>query len=306
MARVLHALDSWNIGGIQELVLLISRHSKHKHDVWGGRGTMSPIMDAEGITTWEGGPPADAKYDVYVGHGVGGWSYNNSFRWAKDRGMRTVEVMHSNAKSQTDPSLTDRFVGLSRLAASISGHHKDVRVIYAIVEVDKYARQDPKYIGRLSRLAPEKRPMTFVDLARKFPSEKFAIAGDGALMNDVRRNAPPNLDVLGMIRDFPAFYSSLRLFVFPTKDECCCTSVAMAQAAGVPVICQNIAALQETTGSTASLASTDAEFSDRVADYIRNPTPYEEMAVLGKIWARASFSPEVVSGKWDALIDELT
>jgi len=303
---ILHCLDSWNIGGIQELVLRLHQNSSHQHDTWGYAGTMTPYMQQAGMVNWAGGPPAEVGYDVVVGHGVGGWSYNDTFKWAKARGCHTVEVMHSNARSQTDPALVDAFVSLNHIADKLNLHMPNRQVIYVIVPTDEFLiARYTQYIGRLSRLAAEKRPGDFVELARKFPGEKFVIAGDGAERERIEPGAPSNVRFVGMVRDFPAFYGQLKLFVFPTQDECCSASVAMAQAAGVSCIVQDIPSLRETTGGYAVFCKDLNTFEGAIRAYMDRPDDYREMALAGWEWAREQFTPKKTAGAWDAFLEGL-
>ena len=258
------------------------------------------------MVIWTGGPPADVPYDVVVGHGVGGWSYNDTFNWAKTRGCKTVECMHSNARSLTDPSLVNAFVSLNHIADRLNLHMPNRRVIYAIIETDEFlVARYTQYIGRLSRLAQEKRPGDFVELARKFPGERFILAGDGPEGDRIRANAPGNLELTGTIRDFPGFYGRLKLFVFPTQDECCCASVAMAQAAGVPCIVQDIPPLRETTGGYAAFCNGPGAFENAVRYFLEDPGHFRELALKGWEWAREKFSVKTTVGAWDNLLESL-
>lgn len=307
--NILHCLDNSNIGGIQELVLNLYLHDKaNHHDFWAADGTMAPIMREAGMMLWNGGPPQELQdtrfYQVVVGHTVGGWSHRDLFTWAKERGAKTIEVMHSNAKSPTPPELVDAFIGLNSIAVDMNRQMKHGATIYAVVDVDKFhMAENAQYIGRLSRLVEEKRPFDFVRIAERFPDEKFSLAGDGELYTRMLSSAPLNLFMPGMVRNFPAYYSTLRLFVFPTKDECCCVSVAMAQAAGVPVICQDLPSLRETTGGFAVFCNTPEEFAAQVGHFLNDGVPFYQMGGKGREWARSHFAPKIVVEQWQKVID---
>lgn len=301
--NVLHNLDNSNLGGIQELIFNLYKHSRHRHDFWSADGSMAPILRQAGMTLWSGGPPADAAYDVLVGHGVGGWSYDNGVAMARERGWKFVEVMHSNARSLTDPSGPDGFIGLSKIARDLNAHMRRATTIYVMVETRQFTHRDPVYIGRMSRLVEEKRPWEFAQLARDFPQHKFVLGGDGPERS--RISTTDNLILAGTIRNFGAFFASLRLYVYPTRDECCCATVAMAQAAGVPVVCQDIPALRETTGGHATFCRNQTEFRDAIRDFLLDPEPYERKAVDARSWAWANFAETTVAGQWDDYLEAL-
>jgi len=304
--NILHCLDNLNLGGIQEMVYRLFLHSLDHHAWWAADGSFSPELRRAGMVIWNGGPPREAQYDICVGHTVGGWSYRDTFLWAKERGMKTVECMHSNARSPTPPDLVDAFVALNHIALHLNPHMARRQVIYGIADVGAARRNAQGSIGRLSRLVDEKRPQDFLALANRFPSENFVLAGHGPLYHQISVMASGNLTLLGQVRDFASFYSGLKLFVFPTRDECCCISVAMAQMAQVPVLCQDIPPLRETTGGHAQFASTDDQFARGIETFLDNPQPYWEVADQGWEWAKQNFSPSVVVDQWGALCRQLT
>lgn len=303
--RVLHALDNSNRGGIQELVFRLFKNSKHQIEFWAADGSASEEMRAAGMILWNSEPPNDIHYDVYVGHGVGGWSYNNSFDWAHSRGMKTVEVMHSNATSQTSPEKCDGFVGLSNIARGLNAHMPSAITIYGVVEAPGEISAPGDRIGRLSRLVQEKRPQDLLEIAKYFPGETFLLAGAGNMEEQLKAQGVFNVEFEPWVRDYQAFFSKLKLFVFPTQDECCCISVAQAQAAGVPVICQDIPALRETTGGAALFASSISDFVERIGEYLRYPGVYKEMGNLGRHWAMKKFSVPITVGAWDNYLEGL-
>lgn len=306
--RILHCLDNSNIGGIQGLILNLHENSIHDHEFWAADGSMAPYMRSRGMLLWNSGPPTGRVYEVVVGHTVGGWSYQDTFRWARQRGAKTVEVMHSNATSPTPPGLVDAFVSLNRIADGMNPNMPNRSTIYGIVEAGKFTGGRGERVGRLSRLAGEKRPQDFVTIASRIPEAKFVMAGDGPMFSLLRSQAPPNLEMVGNVTNFPAFYGGLRLFVFPTQDECCCISVAMAQAAGIPVICQDIAPLRETTGGFAFFASSVEGFVETARYALFDPGGQalaEEYAQHGLDWAVRMFGVEETVGRWDVLINRL-
>lgn len=308
--KVIHTIDSLNIGGIQEMMLNLHKYSIHEHVAWGHRGTMAPYMDAAGMRIFEGGPPADEVFDIVVGHGVGGWSHKDTFSWAHERGMATVECLHSNHLSPTPPEDMDAFVGLSMLACESNTHLLQklniLHAVYVPVDVSRFqASGERTKIGKLCRLVAEKSPLEFVEIARAFPNDQFVLAGDGPLMGQIQAMRPPNLELLGMIRDFPAFYATLKLFLYPTKDECMSASVAMAQSAGVLVICQDIPALRESTGGYAQFANSIDEFCEKTRWNLDNPNYRNDDVEMAQEWAWGHFDVPVTIGVWDKIINQL-
>lgn len=298
--RVLHCLDNSNLGGIQQLILLFHQKSRHQHEFWAADGSMAPLMRAEGMKLWPGGPP-EYNYDVAFGHGVGGWSYDNTFDMLHSHGVKCVEIMHSNHVSLTTPNKCDAFVSMNYITDKINAHMPNHTCIYPLIEWPEMLATGDK-IGRLSRLVAEKKPQEFLEIARCFPKEKFVMAGDGQMREYLEAHKPPNLQMIGTVRDFGTFYNGLKMFVFPSQDECNSTSVAMAQAAGVPVICSDIPALRETTGGIAIFAKTVADFVARISEWLEAGDGLWDLGMSGRVWALGMYN---TAKDWDEFINEV-
>jgi hypothetical protein len=153
--RIVHNLDNQNRGGIQEMIFTLYKFSRHEIHFWAYEGSMTPELREAGMTLLFGGPQPWEDYDILVGHGVGGWSYDGGFAHARSKGLKTIEVIHSNCKSQTNPDLCDAFVAISPLADRLNQHMPNRRVIYGPID-DRFLngcqRPYADKIGRLSRL----------------------------------------------------------------------------------------------------------------------------------------------------------
>lgn len=306
---VVHCLDQLGIGGIQEMGFNLFKRSRHLHAWWvvARGGTFEPEMERAGMPILT--DPSGLDVDVLVGHTVGGWSYDEKFTWARSYGVKTVEVMHSNANSPTNPSLVDAFIGVSETAAKmgIANWFKSACIYPPIIaEFKPRRRERPRVVGRLSRLAPEKSPVVFAEVAARFPRLHFVLAGDGPERGRIEAANLPNLQTPGWVRDFPAFYFHTDLFLFPTRDECNCVSVAMAQLAGAPVICQDTPALRETTGGNAYFVRGGVnEFSDALLFALNNWGHFLGLAEAGRAWSESRYGLKETIGKWDDLVDGL-
>lgn len=303
--KILHNLDNSNQGGIQVMIQRLYTWSVHEHEFWAADGSMADDMRRAGMKLWPGGPPADRQYDVVVGHTVGGWSCNDVARWAHDRGAKFIECMHSVAHSPTDPALVDAFVGVSNMAVAQNTHMPDRMAIYPPVDVQALLEYQGEHtlIGRLSRLAEEKRPHAFAQLAREFPDEKFVMVGNGSELS--RISTTDNLFLPGWTYELPKFYGALKLFVFPTNDECNSVSVAQAQAACIPVICQDIPQLRETTGGFAVFCRSHEDFVQAIREALNNPLASVSTTANAHQWARRMYDYPITIGAWDTLCEVL-
>lgn len=299
--KILHCLDTSNIGGIQNLILLLHLNSRHEHSFWAADGSMAPEMRSLGMLLWDGGPPK-YDYDLAFGHGVGGWSYDDTFDFLHSNGVKCVEVMHSNHVALTNPSKVDGFVSMNRITDNINSYMPNHVCIYPLIDIKGTPIHRGNKIGRLSRIVNEKRPQEFLEIAKCFPNEQFIMAGDGAMKDDLERRKPANLEMIGMTRDFYDFYAKLKIFVFPTNDECNSTSVAMAQASGVPVVCQDIPSLRETTGGFAYYANTIGEFVERINYLLDRPDELERLSKFGSQYARHAYN---TIEQWDSYAETI-
>lgn len=82
-------------------------------------------------------------------------------------------------------------------------------------------------------------------LRQSLPHAKFILAGEGPLLNEIRRRAPENVSFPGFVPDRSAFFTALDLFVMPSRSEAWGLAALDAMAHGVPVIASDIGGLAE-------------------------------------------------------------
>ena len=82
-------------------------------------------------------------------------------------------------------------------------------------------------------------------LRESMPYARFILAGDGTLLNDMRRRAPENVMFPGFMSDHAAFFGALNLFIMPSRSEAWGMAALEAMAHGVPVIASDVGGLPE-------------------------------------------------------------
>jgi glycosyltransferase involved in cell wall biosynthesis len=82
-------------------------------------------------------------------------------------------------------------------------------------------------------------------LRESLPYTRFILAGEGALLNDLRRRAPENVIFSGFVADRAAFFASLDVFIMPSLSEAWGLAALEAMAHGVPVIASDVGGLPE-------------------------------------------------------------
>jgi glycosyltransferase involved in cell wall biosynthesis len=304
--RVLHIIDVTHAGGIGEFILMFYKHSKFDHQVKAYEGGFAPEMKAAGMSHWVDAPPKEIHFDVVVGHTAGGWSYDDTFAWAKERwGSKTVECMHSIHASPTNPAVVDGFISMSRQGLALNQHMPKAVCIHTM---SNWVRRNHTYdvrlpVGRLSRVVPEKMPHVFAQVAAMMPSLKFLLGGDGTMLQQLKDLRIPNLEFAGWVRDFQSFYDRLGLFVFPTKDESCPMSLAMALNAGIPAIVQDTPALRETTNGLATFCNSASDFVDAIDGFYINPAPFMRLAEDAHDYAMNEFGVDQVCRRWEKYLE---
>ncbi|GMW01030.1 MAG: glycosyl transferase [Candidatus Hydrogenedentota bacterium] len=104
------------------------------------------------------------------------------------------------------------------------------------------------YIGLAARLSEEKGVNTLIEAARLLPGIPFKIAGEGPLLEPLRKSAPANVEFLGQIgkQELAQFYARSRVCVVPSVwMEAFGLVAAEAMAHGIPVIATRMGALPE-------------------------------------------------------------
>ena len=82
-------------------------------------------------------------------------------------------------------------------------------------------------------------------LRESMPYARFLLAGDGKLLNEMRRRAPENVTFPGFVADHAAFFGALSVFIMPSRSEAWGMAALEAMAYGVPVIASDVGGLPE-------------------------------------------------------------
>ncbi len=164
-----------------------------------------------------------------------------------------------------------------------AGH---VEVIHTGIELpEQVARRehDGLVVGHMGAFTREKGQDVLIAAARLLPSVHFVLAGEGALLEELKRDAPSNVEFPGFVRDQGTFFAGLDLFVMPSRSEAWGLAALEAMAHLVPVIASNIHGLAEIVtpqtgwlvpvGNAAALAAAIAEV---------DPARLEELGIVAR------------------------
>jgi glycosyltransferase involved in cell wall biosynthesis len=96
----------------------------------------------------------------------------------------------------------------------------------------------------MARVTEVKNPTQLVELARTLPEVRFVMAGGGNLMNEVTKNVPENLTILGWT-DASLFWSAVDVCLSTSINEGMPISLIEAQMSGVPVVATDVGSTSE-------------------------------------------------------------
>jgi glycosyltransferase involved in cell wall biosynthesis len=82
-------------------------------------------------------------------------------------------------------------------------------------------------------------------LRSPMPRARMLLAGEGPLLEDLRKKAPENVMLPGFVSDRAIFFAALDVFIMPSRSEAWGLAALEAMAHGVPVIASNTGGLPE-------------------------------------------------------------
>jgi glycosyltransferase involved in cell wall biosynthesis len=105
-----------------------------------------------------------------------------------------------------------------------------------------------RYVAFAGRMSPEKGVDTLLSAAKKLSGIPIHLAGEGPMIDRLRKNAPSNAYFLGLLQDeeMSTFYRGARFLVVPSQwYEMCPLVISQAFAHGLPVIASRLGGLTE-------------------------------------------------------------
>jgi glycosyltransferase involved in cell wall biosynthesis len=159
----------------------------------------------------------------------------------------------------------------------------------------------------MARVTAVKAPQRVSDIARAIPEARFLLAGGGNLIDEVNRDLPANLSVVGW-QSAPTMWAVADLAISTSENEGMPVALIEAQLAGVPVVAVDVGSVGEVIvdGKTGYLFSEFGEgYIEKVRELVLNHTKVAEMSAASKQWAGAHFAPEKMVKSHLALFDEI-
>jgi glycosyltransferase involved in cell wall biosynthesis len=154
--------------------------------------------------------------------------------------------------------------------------------------------QDTFLVGWMARMTRVKNPFLLLEVARRMPSVRFAMAGGGDLLSEIRSTAPENVSVIGWT-DAPIFWSAVDCAISTSDNEGMPISLIEAQLAGLPVIATNVGSTSEIVADGVTGIITEPDLGLLVIGLdklVSNEIVFREMKKYAELNALREFSPE--------------
>jgi glycosyltransferase involved in cell wall biosynthesis len=195
-----------------------------------------------------------------------------------------------------------------------------VVVVESGVDVSEYRPVErrhglPLRVGFSGRLAEEKAPLAFVELARKLPDARFQflMTGAGPLEAAVRRRAArlsaDSFRYLGVVEDIRGHLASLDILVLPSTLDGRPVVVLEALALGVPVIASRVGGLPALVhdGKTGFLVEPGdtREIARHLERLARDPEELERLQHSARAFAECNLDAEAMNVAYERAIQRL-
>ncbi len=176
---------------------------------------------------------------VYVSHG---WSSIYRGNWIYQR----VEKMLSYL---TTAILTVSIDDYTKAIEILKINPKKLTLIENAIFPYTEINYEPKGIHAISvvmiaRFEYPKRQDLLIKVARKFPAIHFSFIGEGEDLNDLKKNASPNITFFGDVTEVETILKESDIFILLSDSEGMPLSVLEALACGKPVILSDISSMR--------------------------------------------------------------
>jgi glycosyltransferase involved in cell wall biosynthesis len=147
-------------------------------------------------------------------------------------------------------------------------------------------------VGWIARVTGVKNPMRALEVADALPDTRFAMAGGGDLLEQVRATAPANVTVLGWAEASDLF-GAADIILSTSENEGMPVALIEAQLAGKPVVATDVGSVSEVilNHETGIVTNNNAgSIAAAVESLVIDKTAREEMGRLAIARAHALFS----------------
>jgi len=159
----------------------------------------------------------------------------------------------------------------------------------------------------MARVTAVKAPLRVIEIARAIPEARFLLAGGGDLLEEVKRDAPKNLTVLGW-QEASKIWAVADLALSTSENEGMPVALIEAQLAGIPVVAVDVGSVAEVVADGQSGYVFDrfgAAYIQKVRELTLENIELKALGQRAKMRAKAEFSPEKLINSHLSLFDEI-
>jgi glycosyltransferase involved in cell wall biosynthesis len=175
-----------------------------------------------------------------------------------------------------------------------------------------HSATDPVVVGSVGVLSAQKNFQTLLAVADELSEERisFRVAGDGPdrrkLESRIETSGIDNVELLGEVRDLPAFLRSLDVYVQPSWFEGLCITVVEAMATGLPVVGSAVGGIEYNVidGESGYLHEpTDVEgFCDSIRTLATDPSKRQRFGDQGREIIERNYTQEALVESFERAI----
>jgi len=159
----------------------------------------------------------------------------------------------------------------------------------------------------MARVTAVKAPFRVIKIARAIPEACFLLAGGGDLLEEVKRQAPKNLTVLGW-QEARKIWAVADLALSTSENEGMPVALIEAQLAGIPVVAVNVGSVAEVIADRQGgfiFDSFGPEYLEKVKELVLDMARLEKLGQYARELAKVKFSPERLVNSHLALFEEI-
>ncbi len=169
-------------------------------------------------------------------------------------GIRTVTTYHAGELSSGKLALYDWLDRQSgHLAAKVFAVSPQIvsRLPVAaeladnFIEVSELKDSHGEQLAFVGRLSHEKGPDRLLELATRFPQNRFHLYGDGPIAPALISSAAENVLFHGLQDDMPSVWPEIGLLIMPSRHEGLPMAALEAMGRGIPLLGSNVGALDQ-------------------------------------------------------------
>lgn len=159
----------------------------------------------------------------------------------------------------------------------------------------------------MARVTAVKAPQRVAEIARQIPEARFLLAGGGDLIEEIKKDNPPNLSILGW-QPAVQMWSVADLAISTSENEGMPVALIEAQLAGIPVVALDVGSVGEViehgkTGYT--FDRLDESFIAKVRELVHSSDDRKHLGANAKVRASREFSPKLLITSHLVLFEEI-